>query len=101
MFGINCRSRLAPALPLSLRCFDEVDFVCFDSHLVDFTVFDSCRFGFVFDGFFFEFADWIAFQVGIGRYFVVFGSLLKRYLDSTPSVAISKETFLPTIFCWF
>ena len=77
MFGINCRSRLAPALPLSLRCFDEVDSVCFDSHLVDFAVLDSCQFGFVFDDFVFEFAEWTIFRVGIGRNFVFFGSLLK------------------------
>ena len=54
----------------------------FSTHALATVFFDSCRFGFIFDGFFFEFADWIAFQVGIGRYIVVFGSLRTSAADT-------------------
>ena len=41
----------------------------------NFAFFDVCRFGFVFDDFVFEFAEWTIFRVGIGLDFVFFGSL--------------------------
>ena len=106
MFGINCRSRLASTLPLSLRCFDEVDFVCFDSHLVDFTVFDSCRFGFVFDGLSSSstsgpFADLDSVGTIFSSAVCRSASVVRWDGPSTTSLSISKETLFPTIFYWF
>ena len=48
-----------------------------DSHFGNFSFFNVCRFGFVF-----EFAKWIIFRVEIGRNFVFYGSLSKWELGS-------------------
>ena len=80
--GINCLSRLASALLPSLRCCGRVDSISFDSlnfdsHLVDFAVFNSCLFGFVF-----EFDIWAFFRFGFGGDFIFFGCLSKCYFGS-------------------
>ena len=53
--------------------------------------FDMSRFGFLFDGFVFEFAEWTSFRVGIGRDFVFFGLLSRREFGSAgrPFYAVS------------
>ena len=77
MFEINGFGRLVLTLPLSLWCVGLIDLGVSDSHLGNFAFLDVCQFGFVLDGFVFEFIEWIVFRVGIGRNFIFFGSLSK------------------------
>ena len=53
----------------------RIDSLVSDSHYGSFAFLDVSRFGFVFDGFVFEFTEWTIFRVGIGLDFVFFGSL--------------------------
>ena len=104
--GVKCFSRLASALPLTLRCFGRIDFVFFDSYLVDIDFFDSCRFGFCFDGFVFgstsgPFADSDSMRTSFSSAVCRSARSVQCASPSTPSVAISKETFCPIIFWWF
>ena len=75
--------------------------------LVDFAIFNSCRFGFVFD-------DFLSLSL-IGEPFADLGSAGTSFsaIDSrsassvrwagpsTMSLSILKKNFFPTIFCWF
>ena len=74
-FEINGLGRLVSTLPLTLWCVGRIDSVVSDSCLGSFAFFYVCRFGFVFDGFVFEFAEWTVFRVGIDQNFVFFSSL--------------------------
>ena len=74
--------RLVLTLPLSMWCVGRINSVISYSQFGNFAFFDVCRFGFVFDDFVFEFAEWDILRVKVGLNFVFFGSLLKCEFDS-------------------
>ena len=101
MLDINGHGRLLSTLPLSLGCVGWIDSVVSNSRYDSVALFDMSRFGFVFDYFVFEFGEWTIFRVRIS---LTSFSLVRsmRWADpSTLSVMILKETFFPTILCWF
>ena len=109
--GFMGSNLLVSALPLCLRCFGRIDSVFFDSlvtesYLDDFAFFESYRFFFVFDGFFIKFDEWTFCRFGFGGDYIFFdvcrsASSVQWAGPSMTSISILKETFFPTIFCWF
>ena len=81
-FEVNRLGRLVLTLPLSMWCVGRINSVISYSQFGNFAFFDVCRFGFVFDDFVFEFAEWDILRVKVGLNFVFFGSLLKCEFDS-------------------